>query len=351
MKPKVRKLLRRGVVISILVSGITALSLLVFLPTNRSGAHDEVEPTSLTSSNSSASGIKEYVKPQIPLSSVKTGLTGEMFRKIPSYFELAFSLNIGAFNTFFWAHSLFTLARQPGLRRELDSLKLSFSGITTAGVGLLPRSNTVSWHKGSLTLTMPPLTFVFEGRKGRLEALRTYWKKNEGRGNMFKQGNFQLGFPLGPRPHFFLGTYRTSISPVMQLAEKPEAGFDLCGAMNCKKRIEALGLIPDAIFLYLPKQPYRVRGNMSLNSMVAALELNPDGVLFRSSIISTLPCREGAARLKKFLRRRFSSLKYKQNFVERALVQCPKKNEILITISSSSSEIRSHIIQLGLLPQ
>ncbi|MBU1537077.1 hypothetical protein KKF84_17260 [Myxococcota bacterium] len=351
MKPKVQKLLRRGIVVSIIAGGVTALALLVFLPTARPEAHDEVDPTTHTALNSPARGIKEYVKPQFPVSSVKTGLTGEMFRKIPSFFELAFSVNISAFNTFFWAHSLFTLARQPSLRRELDSLKLSLNGITTAGVGLLPRSNVVSWSRGSLTMTMPPLTFVFEGRRGRLEALRTYWKKNEGGTNMFRQGNFQLGFPLGPKPHFFVGTYRTSITPVMQLAEKPDAGFDLCGAMGCKKRIEALGLIPDAIILYLPRTPYRIRGNMAIKSMVSALELNPDGVLFRSSIVLTVPCREGAARLKKFLRRRFSSLKYKQSFVERALVQCPKKTEILITISSSSSEIRSHIIQLGLLPQ
>ena len=333
----------------ILALGLTLISLLVFLPVKNSKAHDEVENLNVTEAPPQKTNTPEYIKPNLKIASVRKGLMGDLFTKIPSYFELAFSINIPSFSTFFWAHSLFNLTSQPDLRRKIDSLELSLNGIEGVAVGLLPRRRTVSWTTGGVTLTMPPLMFLFNGPRGRMEALRKYWEKTKGRGTLFQQGDFQLGFPMGDKPHFFVGSYRTSLTPIMKLAETPTASYDLCSTIQCKRRVAALGLIPDTIFIYHPKRPRHVKGSLYLHQIIAGIELNPDGVLFRADIATNLSCKKGTIILKKFIRQAFTSLKYQQSFLEQSLVQCPGGNRMLVTISMASSQVRHHMVQLGFL--
>ncbi len=348
MDPKRKRLLSS---LLITFGGVVALTLLLLFPKSAPKKHIAL-PQEFPLLTAPVPEFKpSQLKPPVVHTTLREGLTGALFQKIPSYFPIAFSINVSSFNTFFWAHTLFSLNSQPSLKRKLDSLGVSLHGIKAVGAGLLPRHGTVRWRHSRLLLSMPPLTFLFKGREGRMAALRRYWKKRDKKGFFFRQGDFQLGFPMGANPHYFLGTYKTSLKPVMQLVENPKAAFDLCTAASCRTKIQRLGLIPDAVLLYHPSTPLRIRSSLSLSSLILALELNPDGVLLRALLETSLSCAAAETALRKFLQRALLRIKLQHTFLKRAFTRCPRSKTLFVTLSLASSEVKTQIVQLGLLPK
>jgi hypothetical protein len=331
------------------IGGIIILALIVWLPQKHTLHKKNSNQNNSSIHESSTYQNKDYVNYKTNTLPEKKGLTGELFEKIPDYFKIAFSVNIKSIKQYFWSHSLLSLANQPLMRRKLDSLDVSLAGIDTLSVGLLPRYSTVKWVKNALKFSMPPLTFLIVGREVKMEALRHYWKNSGGKQRFYKQGDFQLGFPMGIKPYLFAGTYKTNLKPIIQLVEGTHKGYDLCRKLDCRKTVKKLGLIPDILLLYKPKVPLRVKGNLKISSLVLGMELNPDGVLFRARIESTISCKSTVIKLQKYIRQSLLKLKLKDNFLKRTITQCSSDKIVVITISAAASEIKNQFIQLGLL--